>query len=171
MKTKLWGLMLAAAAAVTPAWAADMKVAIFDANVVMNSTNASKRAATRLEARVNEAQKKIADLEKPLVAKQQQLREQQSVMAPDRAKQAQEEFAKELGEFRKKASAIQEELEVENSKLRKQLAEGVRKVVADLAKEREIDLILPKGMVFHASAEVPDLTDEVLKRANALLDK
>jgi outer membrane protein len=150
---------------------AELKVATFDANEVMASTNAAKRAAGALEGRLESAQRQIAALEKPLLEKQKQLRDQASVMAPDKAKVAQEAFGKELAEFRSKAQEIQGGLDAENAKLRSRITDGVRTVVAEIAKEKQYDLILPKALVFYSGQNVPDISDEVLKRANVLLDK
>ncbi len=169
MKTYLAGLALAMALA-TPAWA-ELKVAVFDAPQVIAGTNAAKRAASTLEGRVKDAQNRIDAMEKPLLEKQKQLRDQQAVMAADKFKQAQEGFAKDLSVFRQQAQNIQQGLDDENIRLRKQIAEAVRGVVEQIAKEQKLDVVLPKGMVFFAGANVPDISAEVLKRANAVLDK
>lgn len=153
-----------------PAWA-EMKVAVFDAAEVMASTNAAKRAATTLEARVSSAQTRINGLEKPLLEKQKQLREQAAVMAPDKAREAQTAFNRELAEFRQQAQKIQGELEAENIRLRQRIADGVRTVVSQLAQEQGYDLILPKGLVFYSGKGIPDVTKDVLTRANRALDQ
>jgi Skp family chaperone for outer membrane proteins len=150
---------------------ASLKVAIFDAPQVINGTNAAKRAVSTLTSRRDAAQKKINALEKPLLEKQQKLREQQTVMAPDKFQAAQESFAKDLADFRAKAADIQGGLDEENMKLRKQIAEAVRDTVEKIAKERGYDLVLPKGMTFYAASNVPDISAEVLEKANKALDK
>jgi Skp family chaperone for outer membrane proteins len=93
------------------------------------------------------------------------------VMAPDKAKAAQAEFGKELSEFRRKAQEIQTQFDAQDAKLRARIAEGVRTVVSEVAQEKKYDLILPKSLVLHSSVAVPDITAEVLTRANALLDQ
>lgn len=150
---------------------AELKMAVVDATEVMANTNAAKRAAQTLEARLEAGKKEISALEKPLLEKQKQLRDQASVMAPDKAKAAQAEFGKQLAEFRRKAQEIQGQFDAEDAKLRARIADGVRSVVAEIAKEQKYDVILPKSLVFHTSDAVPDITAEVLTRANALLDK
>ena len=170
MMKRVWMAMAVAAVVAAPAWA-EMKVAVFDATMVMAGTNAAKRAAGALEGRVSSAQQRISALEKPLLEKQKQLREQAAVMAPDKAKEAQAAFAKDLAAFRTQAQQIQEDLDSENAKMRKRITDGVRTVVEQIAAEQKYDLILPKGLVFYSGKAVPDISDEVLKRANALLDK
>lgn len=150
---------------------AQTKIAVLDVAEVMANTNAAKRAAESLEGRMNTAQKQISALEKPLLEKQKQLRDQASVMAPDKAKAAQADFGKELGEFRRKVQEINGQLDAENVKLRNRIADGVKSVVTEIAKERAYDVVLPKTMALYTSEAVPDITADVLKRANALLDK
>lgn len=150
---------------------AQAKLAVFDAQQVINDTNAAKRAVQTLTSKRDAAQGKINELEKPLVEKQQKLREQQAVLAPDKFRQAQADFAKDLAKFRTDAQAIQANLDEDNMKIRKQIADAVRGVVEQIAKEKGYDAVLPKGMLFYASDKVPDISAEVLTRANKALDK
>ncbi len=153
-----------------PVWA-ELKVAVFDANEVIGKANASKRAASVMEGRVAAARAEIDGLEKPLLAKQQLLRQQAAIMTPEKAREAQAQFAKELVAFRQQAEKIQTGLEKENQQQRQRLSEGLRSAVAQLAKDKGFDLVLPKGMVFFSGASVADITPDVLTRTNALLDK
>lgn len=163
--------VLVASFAAAGAHAADSKIAVFDAQDVINGTNAAKRALSTLTGKRDAAQTKIDALKKPLIDKQNKLREQQAVMAPDKLKAAEAEFMKDLNKFRNDAQAIQTELDNENSKVRKDLDEAVHTSVEAIAKEKGYDLILPKGMTFYTSAAVPDISADVLARTNKLLDK
>jgi|GEM_PF-2149051 len=153
------------------AHAADAKIAVFDAQMVINGTNAAKRAVKDLTAKRDAAQAQINALEKPLIAKQQKLREQQSVLSADKFQDEQKAFAKDLADFRAKASDIQSGLDEENLKFRKQITEAVRKIVEQIAKEKGYEVILPKGITFYTAPDVPDISDDVLARANKALDK
>lgn len=162
-------LMLGAWA--VPAHAVDSKIAVFDAQQVINGTNAAKRAISALTGKRNAAQSKIDALEKPLLDKRKKLAEQQAVMAADKFRTEQEAFAKELVAFRNQAQQIQNGLDEDNMKLRKQIADAVRSAVEAIAKEKGYDVVLPKGMTFYTSANVPDISADALARANKLLDK
>lgn len=153
------------------AQAADAKIAVFDAQDVINDTNAAKRAVTSLTGKRDAAQAKIDALKKPLIDKQNKLREQQGVLSAEKFQAAQAEFSKELAKFRTDAQNIQNDLDNENAKVRKELDDAVHTAVEALAKEKGYDLILPKGMTFYTSTNVPDISSEVLARTNKLLDK
>jgi outer membrane protein len=167
---KIHLLLVAFVALAVPSWA-ELKVAVFDTNAVVAGANASKRAATTMEARVNAARGQIDALEKPLKEKQQTLRQQASIMTPEKAREAQAVFAKEFAAFRQQAETIQGGLERENMQQRQRISEGLRSAVTQLAQEKGFDLVLPKGMVFFSSTAVPDVTAEVLARTNTILDK
>lgn len=172
LKTTLAAAVLAVAGLVGTAHAqAKPTIAVFDAQQVINGTNAAKRAVTELTGKRNTAQSKIDALEKPLLEKQRTLASQQGVMAADKFKQAQVDFAKDLGAFRQQAQQIQTDLDDQNLKLRKQIADAVRTVVEQIAKEKGYDLVLPKGVTFYTSTNVPDISTDALARANKLLDK
>lgn len=171
MKKLIVAAVMALGALVGVAAHAETKVAVFDAQEVLNNTGAAKRAVKDLTAKRNAAQDKINALEKPLIEKQKKLREQQAVMAPDKFAAAKDDFAKDLEKFRAEGEAIQTDLDKENAKVRKQISDAVRTVVEQIAKEKGYDLIVPKNLVFFSSTNVPDISDEVLARANKVLDK
>jgi outer membrane protein len=146
-------------------------IATLDSLHVVNQTGAAKRALENLKKQRDAAQAKINQLEAPLIAKQKQLAEQQSAMSADKLKAEQEAFRKQAEAFRAEASKIQENLQQEGLKMRKNIAEAVSAVVAEIAKEKGYDLVIPKAAVVYAGPKVLDISDEVLKRANAKLDK
>ena len=164
-------VMAVAAVAGVQAQAKATSIAVFDAQQVINGTNAAKRAISDLTGKRNAAQAKIDALEKPLLDKQQKLRGQQSVMAADKFQQAQADFAKELNAFRQQAQKIQNDLDEQNMKLRKTIADAVKTAVEGIAKEKGYDIVLPKGVTFYTSPNVMDISSEVLARANKTLDK
>lgn len=164
-------LALAAFVGTASAQAAKPAIAVFDAQQVINGTNAAKRAIADLSSKRNAAQAKIDALEKPLLEKKKQLISQQGVMAADKFQTASADFAKELDGFRSQAVKIQSDLDEQNLKVRKQIAEAVKSAVDSIAKEKGYDVVLPKGVAFYSSANVPDITTDTLARANKLLDK
>lgn len=171
MKKLMLGTVALLASTAAIAHAAEGKIAVFDAQEVINDTNAAKRAITSLTAKRDAAQAKIDALKKPLIEKQNKLREQQNVLAADKFQAAQAEFTKDLAKFRTDAQAIQNDFDNENTKVRKELDDAVHSAVEAIAKEKGYDLILPAGMTFYTSANVPDISKDVLARANKLLDK
>jgi len=146
------------------------KIAVLDSQRVVNSTNAAKKAVKELTAARDTAQKKVQKLEKPLLEKRKALEEKKSVLS-------QEDFLKEQGKlrnqvrsFRLEAQTIQEDLERKNLTFRKKISDTVREVVAEYAKEKGYDIVLPKALLLYAT-EATDISDDVLARTNKKLGK
>lgn len=144
-------------------------IAVLDAQQVVNGTNAAKRAIESLKDKRDDAQNRINKLEKPLIDKRRKLEDQRSVLSNEQFLEKQSELRKELVQFRAEAQAIQEELDRENLKLRKKITDAMRKVVAEMAKKNDYEIVLPKNVLFFADDSV-DISEEVLKRVNAELD-
>ena len=166
--TSVVGASAAMAQAAAPAKA--QSIAVFDTQKVMNGTNAAKRANDDFTTKRRAAQAKVNDLEKPLMDKKQKLIAQQGVMAADKFQQASTDFAKEVDAFRVQAQKITGDLEEQIMQTRKRIADAVGTSVEQLAKEKGYDLVLPRSMVLFTSASVPDISNEILGRANKILD-
>jgi outer membrane protein len=150
--------------------AGKQSIAVFDTQKVMNGTNAAKRANDDFTAKRRAAQQKVNDLEKPLMDKKQKLIAQQGVMAADKFQAASADFAKEVDAFRMQAQKITSDLEDQIMQTRKKIADAVGTSVEQLAKEKSYDLVLPRSMVLFSGPNVPDISNEILARANKILD-
>ncbi|HEX2858894.1 MAG TPA: OmpH family outer membrane protein [Alphaproteobacteria bacterium] len=162
--------MGAAALTAGQAMAAELKIATLDAQQVINDTNAAKRAVSSLQAKRDAAQKQIDGMEAPLLEKRKKLAAD-TTLTGDKAKAAEESFGKEVAEFREKAINIQRDLDQANLTARKQIADAVKSAVDAISKEKGFDLVIPKSVILYNTSNVPDISAETLKRANALLDK
>lgn len=145
------------------------KIAVFDAQLIYAESNAAKRAGDQLKAKQQKANQEIQSLEKPLVEKQKELASQQTLLAPDKFKSAQQELQKDYIAYRNQAAKISQDFERDQFTARKQIADAMRAAVADLAKEKGYDLVLPKAMALYAAPGVPDISQDVLTRVNAKL--
>ena len=159
---------LLAAGLVLPAMA-EVKVAVFDAQLIYSQSNAAKRISEQLRSKQAAANNQIKALETPLIAKQKQLVDQQGVLAADKLKAAEVDLRKDYINFRTQASKISDEFESAQLSARKQLADAMRTAINTIAKEKGYDLILPKPMTLYTGANVPDISSDVLARVNASL--
>lgn len=170
MKTLLLSALLSVAAA-TGALAQDMtKIAVLDAQQVVNDTGAAKRAIDSLTKKRDAAQKKIDEMEKPLLKKREELEGKRATLSREEFTAQEDALRKDLRDFRTKAQNIQEELDKDNMKLRKEITDVVRAVTEEIAKEKGYTMVFPKNLLFYVSG-ANDITAEVLKKANAKLDK
>lgn len=149
----------------TPSSAADVpavrKLAMVDMQRVLNETKAGRRARKELEesskVKQSKLEKKQAQLEKD-ASKLQSLSGQQLA-------EAQERLQKEYMEVQNMAAALEQELSTEHNKLLQKMYENSQSIVAELAQQRGIDLVLVRDqMTVIYAKETFDITDTVVKQ-------
>lgn len=169
MKKMIIAALLIAGVAAMPASAKELNIAVLDAQGVINSTNAAKRAVEELKKKTAEGQAKVAEMEKPLVERQNELAEKRSALSPEKYSEMEADLRKDVIKFRAEAQSIQESLDRENVKLRREIAEEVRKVVDEMSEKNGYDLVLPLNGAFFVKDSL-NITEEVLKKVNKALD-
>lgn len=145
-------------------------IATVDAQGVIGQTNAAQRAIKVLEKKTDEAQKEIDAMEKRIAQQQEVLEKKKGVVSEEAFMDEQDKLRKALRDYRNKAQAIQEDIDRENMKLRKEITDVVREVVEDIAEEKGYEAVIATSLLMY-SKDSADITNEVLKRANQKLDK
>lgn len=151
------------------AQAQEAKIAVLDAQGVVNSTDAAKQAVEILREKTAEAQKKINEMQAPLLKRRQELEQKRSVLSQEKFLEEESKLRKDMNTFRAEAQSMQEGLDRENLKLRRKITEEVRKVVDKVAEERGYSAVLPKKMMLYVD-EAIDISADVLKRVNANME-
>lgn len=164
---RIFTYLFAVAAFVTPAsvFAESLKIGVLDAPLIINTSNAAKSANKALEKQVKEAQEKIAGLEKPLVAQQKKLQEDRAVLSSEKLAEKEAELRKNIRAFQLEKQSMKEAIDRENIKMRKDIAQKVRKIIETYAKEKGFDLIIPESAGIFYKPEM-DITKEVLELVN-----
>lgn len=181
---KLSIVRMAAVAVVTAALAASMLplprpalaqtaqvplvVAVLDVNFILRESSAAKAVRDQVDKQRDAYQ---ADL----VQQENALRETDKQLAQQRATLSQEEFAKRRNELNQKIDLLRQESDKRKQQLEKafntgmqQVTKALEGVLADIAKQRGLTLVLNKAMV-PLSANNLDITQEALKALNAKL--
>jgi Skp family chaperone for outer membrane proteins len=162
------GALLLAMGAVFTAHAEN--IVVLDVVEIVNQTKAHKRAEQALLKERDKAQSKIEKLEKPLIEKRRRLEERRSMLSQEQFLEEQADLRKEVRQFRAEAQSIQEALQREILKRRKEIVDAINSVVAELAKEKGYEVVLPQNVLLYAADSV-DISGEVLKRTNQKLGK
>ena len=163
---KIFTLVLAFSVLTSTAWSATKSgIAVIDAPGVINKTNAAENAREVLRIKTTEAQTKINAMEKELTTLKNDLAKKRAVMSEEKFAEANLKLSQQVRDFRNKAQSIQEDLDRENVKLKKQITNALTKVVADLAKEKGYKIVLAKHLLLFSNDSI-DISDEVLKRIN-----
>ncbi len=157
----LLGLVLAALGA--PATAQDYVVAVIDPNRVVEQS-------PQYEAARRELQRELGEREQKLASQQTELDELQKKLERDGALMSQEELQRLQNDIRNRdrrlkyaQSEAREEITLRQNELRTKLGKQVEEVVTELAKERNIDLIVSGEDVFYFSKRI-DISNDVVER-------
>lgn len=136
------------------------RVAMVDMQRVLNETKAGRKARKRLEQSSAAKQKKFdkrrAEIEAG-AAKLRSLKGQQLAAA-------QEKLQQESMELQSMLMALEQELSQQHNKLLEQMYRNAQSIVAKLAKDKGLDLVLVRDQmtVIYAKDSL-DITDEVVK--------
>jgi len=156
----LIGLGLSLAGGTLPA--TNYVIAVIDPTRIVEQSPQYEAARAQLE-------KEVSDRERKLVEQQEQLTELQRKLERDAALMNEEELQRLQTDIRNRGRKVKyaqaefrEDFSLRQNELRTRLAQQVEEVVAELAREENIDLILSEGLVY-VSKRI-DISDQVITR-------
>lgn len=159
---------------VRPAAAQDTKpplvVAVLDVQYIMRESSAAKAIHTELERQRETYQAELAEQEKALRAADQKLAAERTTLSQDDFVQRRKELEQQAAQLRRNVQARKEQLEGLFGSGIAQVRKALIEVVAGIAEERGITLVLSKSQVVMAASDF-DITEVAMKKLNAKLPK
>lgn len=144
--------------------------AVVDVQKIMLESAAAKNVRSQIETRREALGGQISAEEKQLRQAEQDLAEQRSLLSNDA-------FAKKRQAFQRRVANMQRKVQVSRRQLDQAFVDAMAKiqdvllrVVAELAGERKVDIVLRKSQVL-VFAKTMDLTAPTLERLNAKIKK
>ncbi len=161
--------LVAAAFYLTPTVlaAADLKIGLVDQRRGVLSTDEGKAAQAKLEAMIDKRRKEFEPQQQSLLDTKEELESQRFVLSREAFEERAMEWEKTKREVEREASAIQDELAVEERKMLRPIVERWEKAVKDIGDEKKFDLILERsmpGILYQKDAH--DITELVVQRMN-----
>jgi Skp family chaperone for outer membrane proteins len=159
----------------TAAWAQAKKysapvVAVVDIQAVMGTSEAAKNIKTQIDKLRAGYQQTVQTKNEELRKLEAELQQQRAVLAPDAFQLRQRDFDQKIAEAQKDVQDRRAKIEVAFEKAMQTVETTVTQIVAQIAKENGITLVLPTQAVIHAEPDM-NITAEVVKRLNARLTK
>jgi outer membrane protein len=146
-----------------PVFGAGYVVAVIDPNRVVEQS-------PQYEAARQELQQEVAEREQRLLEQQAELAELREKLERDAALMSGEEIQRLKNDIRNRDRKLKyaqaearEDLTLRQNEMRMKLGKQVEEVVTELAKEKQIDLIVSGEDVFYFSERI-DISDEVVER-------
>jgi Skp family chaperone for outer membrane proteins len=163
------GLVVATFPTIAPAQTANAPViAVLDIERILQQSAASKSMRPQIEKIRNDYRNDVKEQEGALLKAEKELSQQRSIVSAEVFAQKRREFEERA---RKAQNDVQERKRIIDSALGKAIEKirgSTEEIARDLASERKIDIILPRGAVFLAVQNL-DVTNEIMKRLDTKL--
>lgn len=143
--------------------AASLTLAVVDVQALLTESKAAKSLQTQIKAERDKFQEEFSKYENDLRNTEQSLAKERSRLKPDEFGKKREEFESKLLEARKLAQSRKRALDEGFSSAVTALRDDMVKIVADIAEQRKVDLVISRQNVVIVQKSL-DLTADVLAR-------
>lgn len=140
-------------------------IAIVDLDRVMRESTAYQKAAAQIEKMRETTSENLRQRENELRDAEQDLARQQRLVTPEVFDQKRRDFQRQVGEAQQLAQNKKRELEVASNGAMSQIRKMIVQVVTDIARERGVNLVLPRAAVI-LEAPAFDVSNDVIVRLN-----
>ncbi len=156
----LIGLGLCISGAALPA--ADYVIAVIDPTRIVEQSPQYEAARAQLKREVGDREQKLAEQKKQLTELRQKLERDAARMSEEELQRLKTDIRNRDRKVKYAQAEFREDLSLRQNELRTKLVKQVKEVVAELAREEEIDLILSEGLIY-VSKRI-DISDQVIAR-------
>jgi len=168
MKTRIIGCLVAGLLASAPVLAADgVKIGYVDVRTVVLDSKAGQQHKAEMDKFVKDKQAALKKEEEKLKAQQQTLEKEMLTLTGAQRQEKERGFQEKVQVFQKSVQDGERELRQKDTEYTNKALEVVRMVIADVAKEEKVGLVLGKNEVLFAEDGM-DLTPKVLQKYNNL---
>lgn len=140
-------------------------IAVVDLEVLLNNTKSYTEAKTKLEAQIKREQDSLESMGKDIETLNTKLEKNRSAMSSAEIEKIQKDLNEKQNEYANKQMTVQRELYKSNQDALNAAFDQIRVAASKVAKNKKLDLILPKTEAVFAQN---DVTEEV---KNALTAK
>jgi len=128
----------------------------------MNSSSLAKKLTGAFESKFSQRAKEIKSLESSLRNTRQQAVKDSLTMSVAKREETQATILRKDRELRFKKSVLDDDAKLGNAKIVRQVEAAVLKVISDLTKQENYDLVLTSGVLY--SSNKVDITDKVIAK-------
>jgi len=142
--------------------AMDYVIGVIDPTRIVEQSPQYEDARAQLQKEVSEREQKLAAQQQQIVELQNSLDSDAALMSEDELQRLQADIRNRDRKVKYAQAEFREDFALRQNELRTKLAKQVEEVVAELAREENIDLILSEGLVYYSKRV--DMSDKVIER-------
>ena len=165
VKTLMALAALGLAFASGPALAAE-KIGVVDMRAILSSSPQAKSVGEKLKSEFKAREDKIIAMEKGLREKSEKLQRNAAVMSEAEKTKLEKEVVASQRELQRLQNDFREDAGLRQQEETRKLVEKINKVIQDVAKKEQFDLIVHSEAAPYAAKQV-DITDKVIKAISA----
>jgi len=143
-------------------------VAVVDVQRIMQESSASKGIQKAIESQRDSYQKEIQTLEDKLQNAENELRKQQTVLAPDAFAAKRRDFEKQVADVQRTVQERKRTLDTAFNDAMTNVQKTMLEIVQDIADERGVNVVIPRNLLVLFASNL-DVTESVLERLNKQL--
>jgi outer membrane protein len=140
----------------------DYVVGVIDPTRIVEQSPQYDAARAELQKEVSEREQKLAEQQKQIAELQRKLDSDAALMSEDELQRLQTDIRNRDRKVKYAQAEFREDFALRQNELRTKLAKQVEEVVAELAREEHIDLILSEGLVYYSKRV--DISEKVIER-------
>lgn len=144
-------------------------IAVVDAQLVFQKSSAVQSIQQELDAQRAALTKIFGAQEESLRMAEQNLARQRLALDPATFETRRREFENKMAEARRTIQERTRKLDISFNEARDKVLRSINEVVAEIAREKGVGLVLRRDMVLYQAESIPDITEIVLQRLNAKL--
>lgn len=163
---QLFATVALTAAALTGTAAYANNVAVADSQAAIFASNYAKQTISGLQSSLKPQRDRLESLSKDLNNIQNKFKTDAKVMKPEEVKALQAQAQSKINDYNSTAEGLQKRVDETQATMYKTLLPKLEKIIEDLRKEGNYDIIVEKKNVIWASPTV-DLTQKITDRLNA----
>jgi outer membrane protein len=162
----LLALMIAASGTVA---AAELKIGIIDIQQALLASEEAQQFMETAQSELETDQNEVNTLQQEMRELQEQMQKDAEVMSPSEQRRRQKEIEDKQIDYRFLVNKLQKEVQDRQQELMQQMGPKLEAVIKDLVEAEDYDLILQRGDLVYASADL-SITRKVTEKLNEKRD-
>lgn len=158
-------LALVLSAVMTTTNAAELKVGVVNAALILDKSPQKTQALQRLEKEFSSRSKSIETKHKALLKEQEKLQKDAAILSADERKQKERKLLSEQRELKRLQDEYSEDLSIRRNEELRKLEKKIAETIVELAEAEKFDLVIYQGVIY--ASDTVDITDKVLEKLKA----
>ena len=144
---------------------AENKIAFIDIDKIINESEFGKKTYKNIDNNFDKENKKLIEIEKSLVSKEQEILKQKNILSEDELNKKITNLKKEINDFKKKRNSINEKFNKIRLEKTNEMVQSLNEILSKYADDNNISLVIQKKFIVIAKTGL-DITNEILKIFN-----